>query len=214
MKLWLPALVVPVLTSMFPGMAAAQASPQTTWRPEVSAGVGIGHVFRWEDQTFGNEPNLSGAFAMLHRDGFGMEVEANHTFGLSPQAAPCGVSINGAPAACDGTGRNGVRSATMASVNARYEFRGQRVRPYVIAGLGVLQTTSVWSRATVDGSRVLVTEEELEDTGFGPELGAGLRVEVTRRMSITPEVRWLEAAWRSRLNLAVTRLSIRAAVTL
>jgi opacity protein-like surface antigen len=118
--------------------------------------------------------------------------------------------IGGAPAICVGEAHDGVRSATIGSMSAQYEFKGNRVRPYLIGGLGVLHTKSVWSRADVTGNRVVLSEQELSDTGYGPDLGAGLRIAPARSVVIRPEIRWLDASWISRLNLAVTRLSVRA----
>jgi hypothetical protein len=201
-------VVMLMATTAIPRPGSAQTHPSATWTREVSAGVGLGHVFRYEDQTFGDRPNISGAVAIVHRAGLGVELEINGTLGLSPSPAPCGTAIDAVPA-CVGRTHNGVRSATIGSVLARYQFSRRGVRPYVTAGLGVLRSRSVWSSGVVEGNQIILTETELTDIGVGPDLGAGIRVDVTRRASIRPEVRWLEASFRSRLNLAVTRLSIR-----
>jgi opacity protein-like surface antigen len=199
------------LIALIPRVSLAQTPPAGSWRPEVSAGIGLGHVARYEDRTFGDRPNLMGGFALLHRRGFGIEAEISRTLGLSPEPAPCGILFDGLPATCLGTAHEGVRSATVVSLNGRYEFKAGRFRPYVTAGLGVLRSTSVWSTAVVQGRQVLLSEEELRDTGFGPDLGAGLRVALTPNVSISPEIRWLDASLRSRVNLSVTRVSVRAA---
>jgi hypothetical protein len=207
---WTTVIAILISTAAIPGAASAQTNPSATWTREVSAAFGLGHVFRYEDQTFGDRPNISGAVAIVYRARLGVELEVNRTLGLSPSPAPCGIAIDARPAACVGRTHNGVRSATVASVLARYQFTRQRVRPYVTAGLGVLRSTSVWSSGVVEGNQVILTETEMTDVGFGPDLGAGIRVEITRSASIRPEVRWLEASFGSRLNLAVTRLSVRA----
>lgn len=186
-----------------PSDAATTSGP---WRREIAGGIALGHVYRFEDTTFGNRPNVMVSAGLRHRKGFGVEAEFDRTFGLRPRPAPCGILIDGVPAICVGNGRDGVESVSIASIGARYEFQGTRFKPYLLAGLGLLRSTSVWSTATVDGNRVVVTEQRLVDTGFGPDLGAGLSLDVSPRITIRPEVRWLDASVRSRLNLGTTRL--------
>jgi hypothetical protein len=73
----------------------------------------------------------------------------------------------------------------------------------------------MWSRSLHSETRVtapsiaVITEHESRDRGFGPELGAGVRLPVTPHLAVSPEVRWLDAPWLSFQNLAVTRLSVR-----
>jgi opacity protein-like surface antigen len=207
---WYVFMVMAVAT-VLPRLAAAQSPP--TWTREASLGYGLGHVFRFEDRTYGNQPNISGGFALVHRSGWGVEVEANRTLGLTPTSAPCAIVIDGRPASCIGNAHNGVSAATITSANVRYQFGSGVMQPYLMAGLGILHTRSVWSTATVAGPRVVLTEEEMRDTGLGPDLGAGIRFRVGRHLSLGPEIRWLDASVRSRLNMAVTRLALRTALT-
>jgi opacity protein-like surface antigen len=194
---------------LVPQLAAAQ--PIAAWAPEVSVAAGNGHVFRYRDETYGDELNISGAFIMRHRRGLGFEIETNRTIGLAARQAPCGVFVNGAPVACTGSAREGVLSASSVSFNVHYMFGGRRVQPYLLGGLGVLRTRAVSSLTTVRDGAATQTEDETTATGLGPDVGAGLRVPIGRHVSITPEIRWLEAASLSRHNLAVTRASVRAA---
>jgi hypothetical protein len=198
------------LAAVMPPPAAAQ-SP--AWTRELSVGYGLGHVFRFDDATYGNVPNISGGVALVHRSGWGLEVEANRSMGLTPKSSPCGIVIEGRPASCIGDAHDGVESALVASAGVRYQFGSGRIQPYLTAALGILHSRSVWSTASVVGPRVILTEEHVRDTGIGPDLGAGLRFRMGRRLSLSPEVRWLDASVRSRLNLAVTRLALRTAVT-
>ncbi len=207
LRIVLPALLL--VTGAAAGSSSAQTEGSRVWTREATAGIALGHVFRFEDQTFGDQPNVTAGFALLHRTGLGVEVEMNRTLGLTPSPAPCGIVIGGAPAVCVGNAHDGVRSATIASVSAQYELTERGLRPYLVAGVGVLHTNSVWSRANVVGTQVVLTEEALSDTGVGPDLGAGLRLAPARNVTIRPEIRWLDASLLSRLNLAVTRLSVR-----
>lgn len=204
-------MVCAALTLLVPTPATAQVNSTDTWRRGVGGGLAVGHVYRFEDTTFGNSPTVALSAGIRHRSGFGMNIEWSRTFGLTPAPAPCGIVIDGVPAQCVGQGRDGVEAATVTSVGVRYEFTGLRFRPYLTAGLGILRSASVWSSATVDGKRVILSEQRLRDTGFGPDLGVGMRVAVSPHVAILPEISWLDASVRSRVNLGVTRVGARAA---
>lgn len=112
-----------------------------------------------------------------------------------------------------GTAHDGVGSALVAAIGVRYQFGRGRIRPYLTAGLGMIGSRTVWSTATVAGGQVLLSERTQRDTGFGPDVGAGVRLDLSTRLSLRPEVRWLEASVASPLSLSVTRLSARLAYT-
>jgi hypothetical protein len=87
------------------------------------------------------------------------------------------------------------------------------VQPYLVAGLGVLWSRSLHTVTQAQGRTATISEFETRDRGFGPDLGAGLRVALGRGFTVSPEVRWLDAPWLSRANLAVTRLMLRVDYT-
>jgi hypothetical protein len=176
------------------------------WKPEVSASIGLGHVFRFEDETFGNPLNAGASVAVAHRSGLVIELEVDRVFGLEPKPAPCGLVNN----TCIGNGRYGPREATVASLGVHYRFRGARVQPFLFAGLGALWTTSVHTTTYASTSPAVMVEREARDRGVGPDLGAGLRFLLWPQATISPEIRWLDASLLSRENLAITRLGIRA----
>ena len=192
---------LPFILAMF----LANSAWAQTWTPEVSFGAGVGHVFRYNDEGFGNRGNLGGSAALVHRSGFVIELEADRTSGLDPRPTPCGV----VGVTCVGQGRDGPTSATVTSVGIQYRLKGERVRPYFTAALGVLWTTSLSSITRVNGSVASISESESSDRGFGPDLGAGVRIALTKHLAVSPEIRWLDAPWLSRANLAVTRLTVR-----
>ena len=192
---------LPVILTLF---LATPAWAQT-WTPEVSFGAGMGHVFRYSDQAYGDRWNLGGGAALVHRSGFAIEVESDRTAGLDPGLTPCGI----AGVTCVGQGREGPTDATVASLGIQYRLKGERVRPYFTAALGVLWTTSFSSITRVNGPVATISESESRDRGFGPDLGAGVRIALTKNLAISPEIRWLDAPWLSRANLAVTRLTMR-----
>ena len=56
------------------------------WTPEVSVGVGLGHVFRFDDETFGDRLNVGAAVAIAHRSGLVIELEVDRVFGARAKA--------------------------------------------------------------------------------------------------------------------------------
>jgi opacity protein-like surface antigen len=197
--------VFALLAGLMPAAAIAQPSASSSWTPEISFAAGLGHVFRFEDQTYGNELNLGGSGTLVHRSGWAFELSADRTIGLEPHPTPCGL-VN---VSCVGSGRYGPHSMTVASITAHYRFKGERVKPYLLGGIGLMWTRSVNSITRVQGPIATITESASSDSGVGPDLGAGVRIAVNRHLTVSPEVRWLEAPWTSRENLAVTRLLLR-----
>ena len=49
--------------------SGARLGQDRRWTPEVSASVGLGHVFRFDDETFGDRLNAGVAVAIAHRAG-------------------------------------------------------------------------------------------------------------------------------------------------
>lgn len=178
-------------TVCVPAVGWAQPAEPARLTPEVSLILGLGHVYRWDDQVFGDRLNIGGSLAIMHRSGFALEFESDRTVGLPPDSR--------------------VRSATITSVVVRYQFRARRFQPYILAGVGVLWSKYLSSEATVVGGEVVRTDIEQNEAGLGPDLGGGLRVLVAGPISVNPEIRWLDASFRARANLGVTRFSIRAA---
>ena len=77
------------------------------------------------------------------------------------------------------------------------------------AGVGTLWTASLHTTTYTSTSPAVMVESESRDRGFGPDLGAGLRLMLSPHVAISPEIRWLDASWLSSENLAITRLGIR-----
>jgi opacity protein-like surface antigen len=199
MRTRIPFLTVLVLAAV-PEAAGAQSH---SWTPEITLSAGLGHVFRWDDQTFGDRVNAGGAVAIAHRSGWAFEWHADRTFGLEPRQAPCGL-VN---VTCVGSAHEGPTNMTVMSLNARRYFGGGRVQPFLTGGLGVMWSRSLHSVTRVQGSIATISEFATSDRGFGPDLGGGLRIRIARSWSAEAAVRWLDAPWLSRQNLAVTRLS-------
>ena len=192
-------LLITLATIAVPSIAAGQSR---SWTPEISIAAGLGHVFRWEDQTYGDRINAAAGVAIAHRSGWAFEWHADRTFGLEPRLAPCG-TVN---ATCVGSAHEGPDKMAVMSFNVRRYFGDGRVRPFLTGGLGVMWSRSLHSVTQVRGSIATNTEFASSDRGFGPDLGAGMRLRLARSWSVETEVRWLDAPWLSRQNLAVTRL--------
>lgn len=202
------AAVVATFVISVPTTGWAQPTPTERFAREVSVSVGLGHAFVYEGNTLGDRLNIGGSLAIVHRSGFGVEFEVNRTLGFSPELAPC--ALEGTR--CFGPTHTGIRPPTIASVNLQYRFKGRRVQPYLTAGLGVMWSKSVYGFGPIGGPDLLPqAEAEMSDTGFGPDLGAGLRLALSRAISISPEIRWLEGSFFSRSNLSVTRIVVRTA---
>ena len=182
-----------------PSAASAQSG---SWTPEISLSAGLGHVFRWEDQTYGDRITAGVGVAIDHASRWGFEWHADRTVGLEPKQAPCGL-VN---VTCIGIAHDGPTEMTVMSMSVRRDFGDGRVQPYLTGGLGVMWSRSLHSITQVRGSVATTAEFASSDRGFGPDLGAGLRFRLARSWSVETEVRWLDAPWLSRQNLAVTRL--------
>jgi opacity protein-like surface antigen len=196
-------LLAAVFIVAVPSITAAQSR---AWTPEISIAAGLGHVFRFSDQTFDDRFNAGGSVAVEHRSGWTIEWHADRTSGLSPGLAPCGL-VN---VACVGSAHEGPTKMVVTSFNVRRYFGDARVRPFLTGGLGVMWSRSLHSVTHVHGSIATISEFATSDRGFGPDLGAGLRVGLARSWSMETAVRWLDAPWLSRQNLAVTRVLVGA----
>jgi opacity protein-like surface antigen len=194
------------LFALLTALAAVDAAAQTpSWTPELSVSAGIGHVFRWEDQTYGDEPSAGGAVGLVHVSGWAFEIHGDKTFGLSARQIRCGV-VN---VTCIGSAREGPTAMATLSIGARYQFSGRHIQPYLLGGLGMMWSRSLHSLTQVRGPIAIISESASSDRGFGPDLGGGLRIPLTGSWSLHAELRWLDASWLSRQNLAVTRVMAR-----
>jgi Outer membrane protein beta-barrel domain len=185
-----------------PALAQTAAAPAPV--KEIFGSVAQGHLFRFEDQTFGDNLNVGGGFG-IRWSRLGVEFEVNRQLGLTPQLARCGV------ASCSGEARQGVLSSTIASGNLFYQFGESPVRPYVIGGLGAFWSHSVSSVLTVRGTSGTFSEFETSDTALAVSFGAGLRIAIGRAFSIRPEIRLYDGSLLGRENLTLIRTSIGAA---
>jgi len=190
-----------------------EQEPEWLARPklEVIAGVGLGHVFRFEDRGYGSHLNSGAGVEVSIWRGLRAGAELNRTFGLAPSPVKCG-GISAGPGLpdlpCIGYAREGVGSATAASFTAGYFFGVRRIQPYVSGGISVMRTKEFTSMAIVRRDFVELQEQSSKSTGVGPTIGIGLRASVTRRLSIRPELRLYDATALSSANLSKLRLSV------
>lgn len=196
-------VLIAISTLLIPTLGSGQ---DRRWAPEASASVGLGHVFRFDDETFGDRLNVGAAITVAHQSGLALEFGTERVLGLTPKPAPCGLVNN----TCIGDGRYGPRQALVASLVVGYRFGHRRVQPFVVGGIGMLWTASLQTTTYASTKPAVMVERESRDRGVGPDLGAGVRMMVSRRIAISPEIRWLDASWLSRENLAITRLGVRS----
>jgi opacity protein-like surface antigen len=107
-----------------------------------------------------------------------------------------------------GTGHEGVRAATIASANVLYHFSGGRSQPYLTAGIGTLWSKGVSTMTFVRETQAVHTEQEWRDTELALNWSGGVRIFITRAMSLRSEVRFYDSTLRSRVNLSLIRASI------
>jgi opacity protein-like surface antigen len=202
---------------LIPAPATSQsATPQEpVWksRPkvEIIASVAVAHVFRFEDRGYGTKVNAGAGIEVPIWRGLRAGAEVNTTFGLSPGVVACGgiYPSPGQPAyPCTGFARDGVGAATEASFTAGYFFGNHRLQPYVLGGVSLLRTEQYSAAYLVRSDHIELLETATNTTGVGMTLGAGLRIAVTRHLSIRPEFRYSDGTGLSNANLSQTRLSL------
>ncbi len=209
-------LSVVSIVCLFPGLAAAQSTqnPERAWTPrpkfEIVTSIAMGHVFRFNDQGFGNHVNFGVGVELPVWRKLRVGAEINRTFGLSPSPVECGAILAGPgqPLPCVGTARQGVNSATTGSFTASYFFGEGRIQPYILGGISILSAKEYRASSIVHQDFVELSERELSSTGIGPTFGAGLRASINRHFSVRPEVRFSDGTALSDLNLSQWRISL------
>jgi opacity protein-like surface antigen len=199
-----PAVVTLVaLFVLFPLAAEAQMTMNPTWQPEAGGSLAWGHTVRFGDQTFGDTPNLGLTLSARHETGLGFEVEVNKTFGLTPEPVPCSGVVP-----CTGEAVSGVRTTLITSGNVLYYFSGNRVRPYVIGGIGVMWTDWAYSITMARGHVDEIMQRDERDTGMVISFGGGLRIHLAENLSVRTELRVYDSSALSRSNLTLVRTSV------
>jgi opacity protein-like surface antigen len=171
---------------------------------DVHASAALGRLFRFEDNPIGSGPNFGAGFGLRHSSGLALEVEFNRTLGLEPSIAACG--IVGIP--CEGSARNGVLSADVASAHVLYYFGRSRVQPFVAGGVGALWSKNVSSILWASETRAVFEEQQWSDTGVALSFGGGFRIRLGGGFWARPELRFYGASIRSRANLSLFRPSV------
>jgi opacity protein-like surface antigen len=185
--------------------AAAQSLQAADPRFEVFGGIGWGHLFRVEDRTFGDRPNIAAGIGVELSPRVRVEFEFSDTVGLTPASTLCGAPPG---ITCVGEGRDGFNRARMATGNVVYSFSSGRTQPYVTGGIGTLWSKGVGSITFGSGNPWIITEQEFHERGLVWHVGTGVRLTVTRRISIRPEFRIYDSTLQSRVNLNMLRASV------
>jgi|WetSurSiteA1Bulk_404760.scaffolds.fasta_scaffold02902_4 opacity protein-like surface antigen len=208
------ALLISAFAAVRNGQSQDRSSPDKNLpKFEIIASVAMAHVFRFEDQGFGNHFNFGAGIEVPVWRKLRIGAEINRTFGLSPRIAKCGAILSAPdqPLPCVGTARQGVSSATAGSLTAAYFFCTGRTQPYIVGGLSILSATEFGATSVVHQDYVEFIEGKSHSTGIGPTLGAGLRVSINRHFSVRPEIRFSDGTALSSLNLSQWRISAGAA---
>jgi opacity protein-like surface antigen len=179
---------------------ANPVAAQDDLKPAVFGAAGVANVYRTEDQSFGTELNVGGGLGIEWKR-LGLDIEMHRTLGLTPRAVQC--AIGNVP--CVGSAREGFLEAMMLSGNVNYFFGGQRVRPYLTGGVGVLWTENVDSLTVVSSPAAILSEFHESDTGLAIGAGFGVDVPLTPAFSLRPEFRTYSSVAMSRVNLGMHR---------
>jgi opacity protein-like surface antigen len=199
-----PIILTVVTLVMAAGLAEAQPSLRHDGS-ELFMSVAWAHIFRAEDRTLGDRPDIGAGVRLPLGRRVGVELEVNRTLDLHADAAPCGLV-----AGCEGAAREGLLDATLASANVYGRLARGRVEPFVIGGVGGLWTRSVSSVTTVRGGIGVISEVETRDIGLAISAGAGIDVALTPALSVRPQIRIYDSTAMSRVNLTIIRTSVAA----
>ena len=180
-------VVTVLIASMYlSGLASAQTLQGGNRGLQVFGGIGWGHLFRAEDQTFGDKPNIVVGVGFDLSERVQIEFEVNDTVGLTPEPVACGAPSG---VVCVGTAREGFERARIAMGNVLYFFSNGRNQPYVSGGVGALWTKGFGSITFAGHQPWRIVEQPFQDRGLAWHVGAGVRLGVTRRVSVRPEFR-------------------------
>jgi opacity protein-like surface antigen len=196
------AAVILALAFAWTAPALAQSSPRREGG-ELFVSLAWVHIFRAEDRTFGDRPDIGAGVRLPLARRIGVELEVNHALGLQAAPAPCGLA-----GGCQGAAREGLLDATLASANLYVRFSRGRVEPFLVGGAGGLWSRGVSSVTTVRGRIGVMSELEKRDVGLAIGVGAGVDLALTPRLSVRPEIRIYDSAVMSRMNLAIIRTSV------
>ena len=193
-----------LLAVMLWWVGSAEAQPSIRHdRGEVFASLASAHIFRADDRSFGSPPNIGSGVRVPVGRRIGVEVEVNRALGLHADTARCGI-LGG----CEGSAREGLLDATLATANLYVRFPRGRVEPFLVGGVGGLWTTSVNSLTMMRGGVGVMSEVKESDAGLAIGFGGGADVRLTDRLSVRPEVRIYDSTAMSRTNLAVIRTAV------
>jgi hypothetical protein len=178
-----------LLVAMSQGMVGAQ-SPQRERHVEVFVSAGAHGFSRFDDRGFGRHSDVGAGAALLVHPHFALQVEADHVYGLD--SAPC-------------TG-NELCGATAVTASGLVILSTSRVQPYLMGGLLMLRS----ERDEFQDPASATVARRTSDTGFGPLVGAGVKVFITRGFYVQPSVWAATAVLMSRMNLSTSRASLAA----
>ena len=178
-----------MLGALGPGMAGAQ-SPQPGGHVEVFVSAGSHGLSRFDDNGFGRHPDAGAGATILIHPNFAVQVEADRVYGLNP--SPCRA--------------NEPCRATAVSASGLVILSRSRVQPYLMGGLLMLRSEG----AGFQDPASEIVPNRTRDTGFGPLVGAGVKVYVTSRFFVQPSFWAATTVLMSRMNLSTSRASMTA----
>jgi hypothetical protein len=167
-----------------PGLAGAQSTTTPTAGPEVFVIAGGGKVI-YRDQTFAD----IGAGAMMRfRSGFAIEGEVTRLKMSSLASLACPPFTRPPTGVCGEALHSGFRRVLYVSLGVSYFFLPEaRVQPYASGGIFRASMDTV---GAVGNPAAGFLESTLSEVYTGVVFGGGVRVGLTRAISLRPEFRY------------------------
>jgi opacity protein-like surface antigen len=105
-------------------------------------------------------------------------------------------------------------SSTMVGANVVYHFRGRTAfQPYVFGGLGVAMVKyssicgiCVYTAPPAEGGTPILQKSEIRTAEAGLDLGCGVKIAITRRLSVRPEISYLDTTPGAGWNIGWLRV--------
>jgi hypothetical protein len=169
-------------------MATVAAAQGQAPRGEIFVSAGSSGFSRFDDQGFGRHADFGGGAAFRLSRRVALQADVHHVYGLDLADGEC---ADGAPC-----------SATSMTGSALFMMGTGRVQPYLQAGVVLLRSES----ATVQQPGTPAVRES--DTGFGPLVGGGVKIMLTRTVYVQPAFWMGTTVLMSRSNLSTSRASV------
>jgi hypothetical protein len=180
--------------------SSSQPPARVRLRPEVFVSIGRAQLHASESASPG-WTNLGAGITLPLSRRVATQVEFNQMVGLSletisgfRQVVDCRGTVCVSGPRVPYEAHQGTSSMRSASGNLVYYFSDKRLQPFVSGGVGVIWQRGVWYWSG-DSLRP-AQEQAFHKASLSIPLGAGIRISIPGRISVTPEVRYQSARFK------------------